>query len=268
MKYLKWYLKLCFIFLKMSAKSMISYYRWSYLAIYVSHIFQYLSVYIVIWATMQMFNMLDGFGINEIVFLYSLDLLSYSIAQFIFQRFWWIDESISDGTFDEYLIRPVSPFLLFIGKNAHFGYLGHITVSMVVLMVSITQMGISINFVLLLIMIAGAVMIQSAITIIPACLAFVFIKADQLSSMFRIEVRQYIMYPITIYPGFVKVALTVIVPMAFINYYPAVYLLGKEANILFYDYIPVMVVFVGLLSVGISAAFWKFGLKSYKSSGS
>jgi len=254
--------------MKMSTKGMFSYYKWTYLAVYVSHLFQYASVYIVIWATMRMFDMLEGFTVYQIVFLYSLDLLSYSIAQFLFQRFWWMDDLVSDGTFDEYLTRPISPFLLFIGKNTQFGYLGHMTISAVVLGISIIQMDIVVNIGMLLVMVLGAVMIQAAITIVPACLAFVFIKTDQLSYMLLGSFREYIMYPITIYPSFIRLALTVVVPMAFINYFPAIYLMGKDSGGVFFGYIPVIVVFVGILAAGVCVLFWKLGLRSYKSSGS
>lgn len=204
-------------------------------------------------------------------FLYSLDLLPYSIAQFLFQRFWWMDDFVSSGGFDEYLIRPVRPFLLFISRNTAFGYWGHITIAFLALLFTMGQVNAVWSFgnvISLFLMIIGAVMIQSAITIMSSCLSFVFVKANQLASMIRFDFRDYIMYPVSIYPKAIRGFFTAIVPMAFINYFPAVYLLGKNNSFIFYEYIPLMVILIGIILTVLTFIAWSKGLRQYKSSGS
>jgi ABC-2 type transport system permease protein len=70
-----------------------------------------------IGVVLNQFQSLAGWTIWEIVFLYSLWMLGHSLFSLLF---WHMDELeffLIHGTFDMFLIRPISPFLQFMGAQ-------------------------------------------------------------------------------------------------------------------------------------------------------
>ena len=62
------------------------------------------------------FTHLNGWNIWEMVFLYSLWLLGHSIFSFFFWHIRTLEDYLVQGTFDQFLIRPASAFILFLGR--------------------------------------------------------------------------------------------------------------------------------------------------------
>jgi len=77
--------------------------------------------------------------------------------------------------------------------------------------------------------------------------------------------RQLAQYPLDIYKEWVMKFFTFIIPLAFINYYPFLFVINKyEGNKVFYMLSPL----VSFLFIIPSFMFWKFGVSHYKSTGS
>jgi len=74
---------------------------------------------------------------------------------------------------------------------------------------------------------------------------------------------RFIDLPLDVYNPVITFILTFIVPIAFINYYPAELFLGKGFSAFAY-----LTPIVGLISFVIAYNFWKIGLKNYTSTGS
>ena len=68
-------------------------------------------------------------------------------------------------------------------------------------------------------------------------------------------------YPVNIFGKYFQIFVTCFLPVAFINYYPSVVLLGKAAGgIKMWQY---FAPFVAIVMLGIAAAVWTKGLKRY-----
>ena len=70
-------------------------------------------------------------------------------------------------------------------------------------------------------------------------------------------------YPIDIYAKWFRIFFTFIVPFGLVNYYPVLYLFGKDSN-WFYGIVPIFA-FVFLIPCLL---IWKKGIKHYESTGS
>ena len=75
--------------------------------------------------------------------------------------------------------------------------------------------------------------------------------------------KEFGKYPLSIYGEGILKFFTFIIPLALIQYYPLLYLLGRTDNPL-YMILPVF----GILFILPSYIFWRFGVKHYKSTGS
>ena len=82
-------------------------------------------------------------------------------------------------------------------------------------------------------------------------------------NIFTDGAREFGVYPFSIYGQGILKLLTFIVPVALFQYYPLLYIIGESDNPL-YMFTPL----IGLLFLGPCYAFWRFGLKKYKSTGS
>ncbi len=75
-------------------------------------------------------------------------------------------------------------------------------------------------------------------------------------------------YPLTVFPKEVVASLTFVLPLAFVNWYPALYVLDRSDPFGFPDWLrfasPVAALALGVLS----ALVWRTGVRRYSSTGS
>jgi ABC-2 type transport system permease protein len=74
---------------------------------------------------------------------------------------------------------------------------------------------------------------------------------------------KFIDYPLDIYNPIIVFILTFIIPLGFINYYPAQLFLGKGLVLAAY-----LAPLVGIIMFIVSYSLWKYGIKNYTSTGS
>jgi ABC-2 type transport system permease protein len=262
---LRWWLGLGKLSLRMRVASQISYNRWSYFSLFFAQILSYLGGFVVIWVMVHAFQAVQGWNAYQVVILYALDLLAYAGSQAFVITLWDMDALVVRGGLDDYLIRPLAPLVHLIVRGFNVGYLAHICISLAALLVAYVQLGLQWDFIhwlLLVVTAAGGTLIQVALTIIPASLSFWWTRVN-IAGFIRWGTREFIRYPISIYPATVRAVLTFVIPMAFVNYYPALSLLDKAPLYLW----PLVTLAVGLALLMISLLVWRAGLRRYSSSG-
>jgi ABC-2 type transport system permease protein len=74
-------------------------------------------------------------------------------------------------------------------------------------------------------------------------------------------------YPMNIYPEWMRVVFTFILPAALMNFYPALYVLDKPDPFGLPKDIAFLSPVAGAAMFGLALAFWRFGLKHYQSTG-
>jgi len=215
---------------------------------------------------------MNGWSYYEVVFLYSLNLLSYGLsAMFVWAPMRQLGDMVQQGTFDGILIRPLNPFFHMLAKNFTYGFLGHTVLASVVFGICISKLGISWSFMTIIwfvLFIFGAFLIQCAMFIIGGSLSFWFVNSSQLVDTFIYGIRRFVDYPISLYDTFIKVLLTFIVPYAFVNFYPSIYFLNKSSDTLFHPILQYGTPIVGILLFLLAYKIWSIGIKHYESTGS
>lgn len=214
---------------------------------------------------------LNGWTIWELVFLYCLWLLGHSIFSLFFWHLRTLEDYLVQGTFDQFLIRPVSPFVQFLGREIQ--YYGFADVLFGVLGVSLAYANLGLQWgwtkwVFFILAIVSGTLIETTLTLMLACLAFWTGRSRRANSLLM-QLNVLIQhYPVDIFGYTFRVIVTGLIPVAFMNYYPALMLLDKidrsrEGWWLSYSS-PV----VALALVGITAGVWRLALTRYTSSGS
>jgi ABC-2 type transport system permease protein len=74
-------------------------------------------------------------------------------------------------------------------------------------------------------------------------------------------------YPVDMFGKVLRIIVTIVLPFAFMNYYPSLLFLGKEDQVpwgFLTWYSPIVAVLLLFLAI----RFWNFGIQRYQSSGS
>ncbi len=115
--------------------------------------------------------------------------------------------------------------------------------------------------------IIGGVLIQGAVFLLFATLNFYLLETGSLKEIFYWNMRRFAGYPLSIFHKAVQFGLIFVAPFAFVNYFPAQFLLRKEdmgqyPPIFLYITLP-----VGVVLYLLAYWFWRVSLRAYKSSG-
>lgn len=264
-------LLLYFRYISISLKTSMEY-RYSFISNMFIQVFTYSINFLGIWVIFNKFNTMNGWSYNEVVFLYSLNLLSYGLsALFVWGPMRQLGNMIQDGSFDGILTRPLNPFYHMLAKNFTYAFLGHTVLAGVVLGISIGSLDISWSasaVVFFILFLLGAFLIQCSMFIIGGALSFWFVNSSQLVDTFIYGIRRFVDYPINLYDTFIRILLTFIVPYAFVNFYPSVYFLNKSGNTLFHPALQYCTPIVGIVLFVLAYRLWSLGIKHYESTGS
>jgi len=217
------------------------------------------------------FTHLNGWNVWEMVFLYCLWLLGHSLYSLFLWHIRTLEDYLVQGTFDQFLIRPVSPFILFLGREVQYMGIADLAFAVAGLSLAYTNLDLDWNWVKWIFFgmaaISGA-LIETTIALIIACLAFWTgrsRRANNLIMQVNVMVQHY---PVDIFGYVFRVVVTGLIPVAFMNYYPALMLLDKIDPDNAWAWLGYMSPVVALLLVGLTAGVWKLALRRYASSGS
>jgi ABC-2 type transport system permease protein len=230
----------------------------------------YAGTAITMWVLLFSFQTIQGWTFWELLFLFALSVLSWGLCIIFFFHFRSLDQYILNGTFDRFLIRPIHPFMHFMASKFDVGAFGHLLFSIMAFVLAYRQLGLSWSLVQWLIFLAallGGVLIQGGILIFISALAFWTTRSESFYWVIMFPAANLLNYPLSIYPKGFQWAITFILPYAFINYLPALLLLGK-ADSSYPSALGLLSLPAGIVFFAICVRLWLQGLSHYKSTGS
>lgn len=265
------YFSLYIEFIKIKMKAMFEY-RGVFISGFVAQFVSYGATYMLLWIMVNTFGTLNNWNPYEVLFLLSLNLCSYAIAAFFFYGLLYnLSVMVQTGEFDEVLTKPLNPFLYTIGKNFTPGYVTHITLSVIIMVLCFINLKIQASFVnisfLILVLIGGA-LIQAAGLLALSVLSFWLIQSNSVAEVIFFELIEFIKYPLSLYSTGIQIIFSLVIPFGFISFYPAQYFLRKNDFLMFHPVFQYLTPIVGVIVFFLAYRFWKFGVDNYKSTGS
>ena len=225
---------------------------------------------IVIYFTLLKFDTLSGWNIYEMLFLFSLLFLTYGIMIIFFTGLRDFGKTVRDGSFDRFMLRPRGLLFQILFANADwFAALGHGGLGIALFLISAGKVGISWNVTRVcyyLVTVAGGVLIQGAVFLLMAALNIFLLQTDSLKEMLYWNMRKFAGYPISIFGKVIQTLMIYVMPFAFVNYFPAQYLLRKE-DMTYPSIYMYLTPVVGVVMYLLAYAFWRYSIRFYKSSG-
>lgn len=226
---------------------------------------------IVIYFSMLKFDTLNGWNIHELMFLFSLLFLTYGILIIFFTGLRDFGKTVRNGGFDRIILRPRGLFSQLIFSDADwFAAIGHGGLGIVLFVISAGKVGIRWNVgtvAYYIVAVIDGVLIQGAIFVFLAALNIYLLDTNSLKELFYWNMRKFAGYPTSIFHKAIQLCMIYVVPFAFVNYFPAQYLLRKEDMA---DY-PAIYMYltpaVGVVLYLAAYGFWRYSIRFYKSSG-
>jgi ABC-2 type transport system permease protein len=181
-----------------------------------------------------------------------------------------MEQMLQNGDFDMVLIRPMDSLFYTIIGCPNFTSTSALILGTGVFILCFTHLAIHITIlkiVFLLAAILGAALIQTAILVVIGTMSFWLVKNTATYSLLNCF-NNFLDYPITIYARSIQAFLTFVIPVAFVNFYPAHYFLNKTGDNLFFPALQYGTPVVGLVMFFMAYQFWKIGVNKYESTGS
>jgi ABC-2 type transport system permease protein len=214
---------------------------------------------------------LAGWSLAEIALLYGLSGTSFATAEMVAAALDTFQVHIVQGTFDRVLARPRGALFQVICEDFGLRRLGRVLQGVVVLVYALGELRIdwTLDRVLVLVMtlVCGTI-IYFCIFVLGAAFCFWITQAKEATHVVTYGGDALAQYPLDIYRGAVRRFFTFVIPLAFVNYEPSLYMLGKTDPLGLPDVTRLMSPIVALLMVGAACVGWQQGVRHYQSTGS
>lgn len=224
------------------------------------------NVFLGIHFMFQRFSNVEDFTYSEVLLCFSIVLLEFSLAEMFARGFDTFSGMVRRGEFDRIMVRPRSEILQVLGNKFELTRIGRMFQAIVMFIYGIANSDVQWTFLkglTVLFMLIGGTAVFSGLFLIYAALCFFTLDGLEFMNVFTDGAREFGKYPLGIYGEKILLFTTFVIPYALVQYYPLLYLLGKETNG-FYVILPLL----ACLFLIPCILLWKFGVKKYQSSGS
>jgi ABC-2 type transport system permease protein len=221
----------------------------------------------------QRFGDIDGWTLGEVAFLYGLVELSFGLMDMLFSGFDpdCFGPYVREGRFDQVMLRPLSLTTQVLGADFTLKRLGRVTFGAGVFALALNLTDIEwspAKVAYLPLVVLGMVLFFGGLFMIGSTICFWTTASLQAMNTLTYGGSYLISYPFTIYGDWLRRAFTFVVPAIFLNYYPALWFLGKPDPFGFPRWAPFVAPAAGGIVFAAAFAFWTYGIRHYQSTGS
>jgi ABC-2 type transport system permease protein len=169
-------------------------------------------------------------------------------------------EHVRAGTLDFHLLKPVNVQFLVSTRHLRVVRAADLALGLAVVVFGLVQVGAEIGVgaaLLFVLSLLFGIMLVYSLLLGLVTLAFWFVRVENLLAIFW-AFTEAGRFPVDVYPLWLRVSLSTIVPIGIAVTAPANVIAGRM------DWIAVAMLGAGtVLAVGLASALWRWGLKSY-----
>ena len=212
-----------------------------------------------------------GFTAPEVMFLYGTSGLSFALADIFLGTAERLGEHVRRGTLDAMLLRPVSPLVQIATEDFSPRRFGKLLPTALVLVLVIPRLDVTwtpVRVLLVPVMVAAGFAIFAALWVLTAAVQFVIIDGHQAMKAVTYGGGFLTQYPLGIFGRELVRGLTFVIPLAFVNWEPSLYVLGRPDPLGLPAPFRFASPVVAAVLCGTAAVAWRTGLRHYQSTGS
>lgn len=213
---------------------------------------------------------LGGWSIAEVALLYGVSTVAFALTDLVIGHLDRLSELIRTGAFDLFLVRPRGTLFQVVASDFALRRLGRAAQGLIVLAWALSNVDVAWTppkVALLPLTVLSAIVLFAAVWVTVICVVFWLVEGRETVHAFTDGGSFLSQYPFDIFGDWLRRSFTFVVPMAFVAYLPASYLLDKPIP----DGLPIEVAFlsplVACLAAVLAAAMWRYAVAHYRSAG-
>jgi len=217
------------------------------------------------------FPTIAGWTLGEVAFLYGLGNMAFGISDLLCGGFDGLSKMIRLGTFDRVLTRPVGTFAQVLASDLQIRRLGRIAQGVAALLVALSWLDITWTLPKILVSVmavASGSVIFVAIWVIGAAITFWTVETSEVTNVFTYGGSELVSYPLPIYAEGLRRFFTYVVPLAFVSYLPALYVLDRPDPLGLPPVLQLCSPIVAVAFLLVARGCWAFGVRHYQGTGS
>jgi len=241
-------------------------YKVSFVLTFIGQFFVAFAVFMSLNFLFARFDNVDGFTYQEVLISFAVMMLAFSLGEMFGRGFDRFPVLLGNGAFDRALVRPRNIVFQVLASTIEFSRLGRALNAVVVFAYIIPRSGIVWtwdNILTLCLMVICGSLLFFGLFMVYAAFSFFSVEGLEFMNILTDGGREHGRLPFSVYGENVLRFLTYVIPLALVQYYPLLYLLGREDS-MFFAFMPV----IALLFLLPCYGFFRFGLSRYKSTGS
>jgi len=246
-------------------------YRASFLMLTMGTFITTAAEFLGIWALFDRFSQLQGWSLPEVALLYGMAHISFSLSEALGRGFDVFPGMVKNGDFDRVLLRPRNTALQIAAKEVDLLRLGRLTQGVLVVGWALWTVKVDWTFphvLLLIVSVLSGACLFIGLFVLQATLSFWTIESLEIANTLTYGGVETAQFPLEIYHHWFRRFFTFIVPLACLNYFPSLTLLGRPVPDGFPSYFPWMAPGICLAFLLLALGVWQFGVRHYHSTGS
>ncbi|MFF4865471.1 ABC transporter permease [Streptomyces sp. NPDC001231] len=224
-------------------------------------------------AILLMFSRVDalgGYALPEIAFLYGLSATAFGLADLAIGSMDRLGRRVRDGTLDTLLVRPAPVLAQVAADRFALRRLGRLAQGALVLGWAMSRLDVDwtpLKLLLMPVMVVSGCAIFCAVFVAGAAFQFVAQDASEVQNAFTYGGTTLLQYPPTVFAKELVRGVTFVLPLAFVNWLPALYVLGRPYPLDLPRWTAFAPPLVAVACCALAGAAWRVGLRSYRSTG-
>lgn len=227
--------------------------------------------FVAIWIMFVHTDQIGGFALPEVAFLYATSGFALGMADLLLGNAERIGARIRAGSLDVMLIRPVPVLVQAAADQFALRRLGRVLQNSAVLAWSLVALDVDWTWdrvLLLPMMLLCGTAIFAAILVLGGAFQFAAGDAAEVANAFTYGGNFLTQYPPTIFARDLLRAATFAVPLAFVNWLPALHILDRPDPLGLPEPVRFASPLVAVVMIGVAAVAWRLGVRGYRSTGS
>lgn len=224
--------------------------------------------FVAVGALLYRFQAIGGWDIYEIALLFGISGTAMGLVRTFLSELMYFERYIIQGDFDALMVRPWPTLLQLVTANVDPGRLGAVAQGLVITYLGIHGLMakgllsvVALLYLPLLCLIGAAIF--AAILLATSALAFWVQRVDELTTFTVHAPYSAGTFPLLIYPRWIQQLLTTLLPVAYVNYIPVRYLIGRGGSASDLALPPA----VALIALVLAYLVWRAGERRYQSTG-
>ncbi len=214
---------------------------------------------------------LGGYSLPEVAFLYGTSATAFGLSDLVLGSMDRLGRRVRDGTLDTLLLRPVPVLAQVAADRFALRRLGRVVQGLLVLGYALLTVDIDwtvTRALMLPMMVLSGAAIFAAVFVAGGAFQFWAQDASEVQNSFTYGGTTLLQYPPTVFAKDLVRGVTFVVPLAFVNWIPALYVLGREDPLGLPDLAAFLPPLVAVACCALAGVAWRAGLRAYRSTGS